>query len=401
MKAIKISLLIFIFPLFFSNNIQAQKTNDPVKGYVFEEDFRIPVTSVKNQYRSGTCWSFSGLSFLEAELIRMGKGEFDFSEMFIVNRCYKDKADRYVRMHGNLNFGGGGAFHDVTYVLKNYGLVPENVYKGLNYGTENHVHGELDAVLAKYMKAVIENKNKKVTPVWKEAFAGIIDSYLGKLPEDFTYKGKNYSPESFANNVLGLNADNYIELSSFSHHPFYSTFILEIPDNWLWGSVYNLPLNEFADVIDHSLKNGYTVAWAADVSHKGFLYNKGIALIPETEIENMEGLEKAKWEKLSKRDRENQIYELNTIVKEKKITQEFRQESFDNYTTTDDHGMLIVGTAHDQKGNEYYIIKNSWGTGDKYKGYFYASKAFVIMQATNIMVNKEAVPKEIRKKLNI
>ncbi len=400
MKAIKISLL-FLFSFFFINNIQAQKTNEPDKGYVFKEDFRIPVTSVKNQYRSGTCWSFSGLSFLEAELIRMGKGEFDFSEMFIVNRCYKDKADRYVRMHGNLNFGGGGAFHDVTYILKNYGLVPEDVYKGLKYGTENHVHGELDAVLAKYMKGVIENKNKKVTPVWKDAFAGIIDSYLGKLPDDFTYNGKKYSPESFAKNVLGLNADNYVELSSFSHHPFYSTFILEIPDNWLWGSVYNLPLNEFADVIDHSLKNGYTVAWAADVSHKGFLYNKGIAVIPETEIENMEGLEKAKWEKLSKKDRENQIYELNTIVKEKKITQEFRQESFDNYTTTDDHGMLIIGTAHDQKGNEYYIIKNSWGTGDKYNGYFYASKAFVIMQATNIMVNKDAVPKEIRKKLKI
>ncbi len=400
MKTFKISLL-FLFTFFLSSNIQAQKSDDPVEGYVFEEDFRISVTSVKNQYRSGTCWSFSALSFLEAELIRMGKGEFDFSEMFIVNHCYKDKADRYVRMHGNLNFTGGGAFHDVIYVLKNYGLVPEEIYKGLNYSTEKHIHGELDAVSAKFMKGVIENKNKKITPVWKDAFAGIIDSYLGKLPENFTYSGKKYTPESYADDVLGLNADNYIEISSFSHYPFYSTFILEVPDNWLWGSVYNLPLNEFTEVIDHSLKNGYTVAWAADVSHKGFSYNKGIAVIPETDVENMEGLEKAKWEKLSKSERESQIYALNSIVKEKKITQELRQESFDNYTTTDDHGMLIVGKAHDQNRNEYYIIKNSWGIGGKYEGYFYASKAFVIMQATNIMVNKESIPKEIRKKLNI
>lgn len=394
-------LILFLIPIFFYSNSLAQKTNDPVKGYVFEEDFRIPVTSVKNQYRSGTCWSFSGLALLEAELLRMGKDTVDFSEMFVVNHCYKDKAERYVRMHGSLNFTGGGAFHDVIYALKNYGLVPEEVYKGLNYNTEKHVHGELDAVSAKYMKGVIENKNKKITPVWKNAFAGIIDSYLGVLPKTFFCEGKKYGPKSFALDYLGLNANNYIELTSFSHHPFYSTFILEVPDNWLWGSVYNLPLNKFTEVIDHSLKNGYTVAWAADVSHKGFSYSKGIAVIPETDIENMESLERAKWEKLSKKKRESQIYELNTIVKEKKITQELRQASFDNYETTDDHGMLIIGKAHDQNGNEYYIIKNSWGTDGKYDGYFYASKAFVIMQATNIMVNKESIPKEIRKKLNI
>ncbi|MCF6367135.1 MAG: aminopeptidase [Bacteroidales bacterium] len=389
MKTIKIGLLILL-PFFISSNVQAQKTNETEDGYVFTENFRIPVTNVKNQYRSGTCWSFSGLSFLEAELLRMGKGEVDLSEMFVVNHCYRDKADRYVRMHGNLNFGGGGAFHDVLYVLKNYGLVTEKEYPGLNYATDNHVHGELDEVLSKFMKGVIENKNKKITPAWKNAFSGIIDSYLGELPE-------NAKPNDF----LGLNADNYVELTSFSHHPFYSTFILEVPDNWLWGSVYNLPINEFEQVIDNALKKGYTVAWAADVSHKGFKYNKGIAVIPETDVKNMGGLEKGKWEKLSKRERESQIYELNTIVKEKKITQEFRQEAFDNYSTTDDHGMLIVGTAKDQKGNDYYIIKNSWGTTDKYKGYFYASKAFVIMQATNIMVNKESIPEKIREKLSL
>lgn len=384
------SIAILLFSTFFLNNIHAQEVNNSEKGYVFKEDFRIPVTSVKNQYRSGTCWSFSALSFLEAELLRMGKGDVDISEMFVVNHCYRDKADRYVRMHGNLNFGGGGAFHDVLYVLKNYGLVTEKAYPGLNYDTDNHVHGELDEVLTKFMKGVIANKNKTITPAWKNAFTGIIDAYLGELP-------KNVKPNDF----MGLNAENYVELSSFSHHPFYKTFILEVPDNWLWGSVYNLPINEFEQVIDYALKEGYTVAWAADVSHKGFKYNKGIAVIPETEVINMDNLEKGKWEKLSKRERENQIYELNTIAKEKIITQELRQKAFDNYSTTDDHGMLIVGTAKDQKGNDYYIIKNSWGTGGKYNGYFYASKAFVIMQATNIMVNKESIPKEIRKKLSL
>ncbi len=389
MKTIKIFIiLLFVFSI--TNDTKAQKTNDKLPGYIFTEDFRIPVTSVKNQYRSGTCWSFSALSFLEAELLRMGKGDVDFSEMFVVNHCYRDKAERYVRMHGNLNFGGGGAFHDALYVLKNYGLVTEKAYPGLNYDTDNHVHGELDEVLTKFMKGVIANKNKTITPAWKNAFIGIIDAYLGELPKD-----------AKPNNIPGLNADDYVELSSFSHHPFYSTFILEVPDNWLWGSVYNLPINEFKQVIDNALKKGYTVAWAADVSHKGFKYNKGIAVIPETDVENMDGLEKGKFEKLSKRERESQIYELNTIVKEKIITQELRQKSFDNHSTTDDHGMLIMGTAKDQKGNDYYIIKNSWGLGGKYDGYFYASKAFVIMQATNIMVNKESIPKEIRKKLSL
>lgn len=400
MNTIKPSLLISIFIL-ISNFIFAQYPEEGLKGYTFTEEFRIPVTSVKNQYRSGTCWSFSGLSFLEAELLRMGKEEIDFSEMFVVNHCYRDKADRYVRMQGNLNFGGGGAFHDVIYVLKNYGLVPETEYPGLNYGTDKHIHGEMDEVLTKFIKGVSENKNKEISPAWKAAFIGIIDSYLGKLPSEIKYKDRTYTPESFAKEYLGLNPDDYIEITSFSHHPFYSSFILEVPDNWLWGSVYNLPLKEMETVIDNALSMGFTVAWAADVSHLGFSYNKGIALIPETDIQNMDGLEKAKWEKLSETERKKQIYELNSVVKEKTITQEIRQVAFDNQTTTDDHGMLIVGKAKDQFGNPYYIIKNSWGIGGNLNGYFYASKSFVLMQATNIMVNKASVPKEIRKKLGV
>jgi len=399
MKILKISMLVLI-AFFISNNAHAQKINDAKEGYVFKEDFRLPVTSVKNQYRSGTCWSFSGLSFLEAELLRMKKGDVDLSEMFVVNHCYKDKAVLDVRMQGHINFGGGGAFHDDTYVLKNYGLVPEEAYSGLNYGTDNHVHGEMDVVLKNFVDAVVKNKNKVISTAWIPAYNAVVDAYLGELPEKFTYKGTEYTPKSFAKS-LGLNFDDYIEISSFTHHPFYSEFILEVADNWLSDKVYNLPLNEFEEVIDYSLKNGYTVAWGGDVSHKGFMYNKGVAVVPETEIENLDGLEKAKWEKLSKRERETQIYSEAGPVKEKVITQEMRQAKFDSQETTDDHGMHIVGIAHDQKGTKYYIVKNSWGTNSKFKGYFYASAAFVKLQTTDIMVNKNGIPKGIKGKLGL
>ncbi len=392
---------IFIFAIIFSSNLYAQKNNDASDGYVFKEDFRLPTTSVKNQYRSGTCWSFSGLSFLESEMLRKGKDTVDLSEMFVVNHCYKDKARLDVRMQGHINFGGGGAFHDDTYVMKNYGLVPEEIYSGLQYGTKKHVHGELDEVLKDFVDGVIKNKNKTITPVWGKAYDAVVDTYLGKLPENFTYKGKEYTPRSFADDYCGLKFDDYVEISSFTHHPFYSKFILEVPDNWLSDQVYNLPLNEFEEVIDYSLKNGYTVAWGADVSHKGFMYNKGVAVIPETDIENLSGLEKAKWEKFTERERNAQIYKENGPVQEKKITQELRQEKFDSQETTDDHGMHIIGIAHDQNGTKYYIVKNSWGTNSKYKGYFYASAAFVKLQTTDIMVNKNGIPKNIRKKLNL
>ncbi len=385
--------------LFAFTSMQAQDKQS--QGYVFTDDIRVPVTSVKNQYRSSTCWSFSGLSFLEAELLKAGKGDFDLSEMFIVNHTYKDKAERYVRMHGNLNFGGGGAFHDVTYVLKNYGLVPEEAYKGLHYGTKNHVHGELDQILKSFVEGVIKNRNKTLSPTWKKAFDLLLDSYLGALPEKFTYKGKSYTPKSFAHKYLNLNADNYVEISSFTHHPFYGSFIIEVPDNWLWSRAYNVPLDEMLQIIDHSLEKGHTVAWAADVSHRGFSHSKGIAVIPETEVENMDGLERAKWEKVDTRQRMKDLYSLQEIVPEKKITQEMRQKAFDNYQTTDDHGMLIVGKAHDSKNNKYYIIKNSWGESGKYKGYFYASEAFVKLQTTCIMVNKKMIPSRIASKLKI
>ncbi len=392
---------ILIFAIIFSNTVSAQKANDTSDGYVFKEDFRLPVTSVKNQYRSGTCWSFSGLSFLESEILRKRKDTVNLSEMFVVNRCYKDKARLYVRMQGHINFGGGGAFHDNICIFKKYGLVPESAYAGLNYGTKKHVHGEFDEVLKDFVDGVIKNKNKTITPAWGKAFDAIVDTYLGELPKKFKYKGKEYTPRSFADEYCGLNPDDYVEITSFTHHPFYEKFILEVPDNWLSKKVYNIPLNEFEEVIDNSLKNGYTVAWAADVSHKGFMYNKGVAVIPETDIENLNDLEKAKWEKLTEKERQKQIYSEKGPVQEKKITQKLRQEKFDSQETTDDHGMHIVGIAHDQNGTKYYIVKNSWGTNSKYKGYFYASRAFVLLQTTNIMVNKNGIPKSVIKKLGL
>ncbi|MEN8120360.1 MAG: C1 family peptidase [Bacteroidota bacterium] len=387
-------LLALITFLFSSLNIVAQE------GYKFTDIKKLPVTSVKDQHRSGTCWSFSGLAFLEAEMIRMGKKDVaNLSEMFVVRNCYYDKGIKHVRLHGALNFGGGGAFHDVTYVLKNYGLVPEEVYTGLQYGENNHVHGEIDKLLKDYVEGVINNKNKKLSTAWKTGFSGILDAYLGKQVTKFTYKGKEYTPKSFAKEVTGLNADDYVTISSFNHHSYYQPFILEIPDNWLWGEAYNLPMQEMLKVIDYSLENGYTVAWATDVSEKGFSYRNGVAIVPGKDIKEMSDSERSKWEKLSKKEKEAALYSFDNPIEEKTITQEMRQVAFDNYQTTDDHGMLIIGTAKDQTGKKYYIIKNSWNTGNKYKGYLYASEAFVLYKTTNIMVNKNAVPRDIKKKL--
>jgi len=399
-----IALIFIAYLLIAANPTYAQKTNDPVKdeGFGFSEEFRLAHTAVPNQYRSGTCWSFAGISFLESELLRTGKDSIDLSEMFIVNHCYYDKAKRYVRMHGHLNFGGGGAFHDVIHVMKNYGLTTEDAYPGLEYGTENHVHGELDKILSEKVNAVKENKNRTLTPVWEKTVKSDLESYLGKLPGNFNFKNKAYSPKSFVSDYMELNPDDYIEISSFTHHPFYEKFILEVPDNWLWGEVYNVKLDEMMQIIDHCLDNGYTVAWASDVSHKGFSYSKhGLAVIPEADITSMNNLELAKWTELSQSEKNEMLYKFDKPGKEKDVTQAMRQEAFDNYSTTDDHGMHIIGKAKDKNGTPYYIVKNSWGKSGPYEGYFYASKPFIRLQTTNIMVNKNALPKDIKKKLDL
>ncbi|HOY39373.1 MAG: aminopeptidase [Bacteroidales bacterium] len=376
----------------------AQQVED--ESYTFEIKKQIKTTPVRDQYRSGTCWSFSANAFIETELLRMGKPEVDISEMWMVRHAYQDKAEKYVRVHGSLNFGGGGAFHDVFDTWRKYGVVPEEAYPGLNYGEEKHVHGELDGVLKKFVDGVIENGNKKLSTAWKEAFMGILDAYFGVMPESFTYQGKKYTPKEFADNI-GFKPDDYVDITSYTHHPFYKAFILEIPDNWAWGSAQNLPLDEMMQVIDNALNNGYPVCWGADVSEKGFSWSKGIAIVPADTRPDLDGLERDKWEKLSDKEKNEKLYSFSEILPEMEITQELRQAAFDNYQTTDDHGMVFTGIAFDQKGNKYYLVKNSWNTNNIYEGYFYASEAYVRYKTMNIVVHKDAVPKDIRKKLDI
>lgn len=398
-------LLAIVFMASTASFVSAEnddKKDKAPKGYIFEDEIILPATSVKNQNRSGTCWSFSGISFLESEMIRLGKPEIDLSEMFIVWNTYSEKAQKHVRVHGNLNFAAGGAFHDVTNMIKEYGIVPESVYDGLNYGEEKHVHGEMDRVLKQHIDAVVENKNRKLSTAWLESIEGTLNSYLGEIPQKFEYEGKNYTPQSFATDFVGLNIDDYVEISSYTHHPFYSKFILEVPDNWSWDEVYNVSINELEEIIDYSLKNGFTVAWAADVSEKGFASsNKGVAVMPAAKIEDMSDAEITRWEDLSDKDKEKELYKLDKPTPEIMVTQEMRQSAFDNYTTTDDHGMHIIGTAKNQEGKTFYKVKNSWGDYNKYNGYFYASKPYVSFKTMCIMVHKNAIPQNIREKLEL
>nr|WP_231964507.1 C1 family peptidase [Tannerella forsythia] len=370
------------------------------EGYQFTPVKELKITPVKNQNRTGTCWSFSGVGLIEAELLRTGKGEYNLSEMFIANHSYKDKADKFVRLHGKLNFAQGGSFADVIYVFKHYGAVPGELYKGLEYGQDNHVHGELAEVATAYVNAVIKNRDKKLSTAWKKGFDGVIDTYLGKLPETFTYQGKQYTPKSFGES-LGLNFDDYVSLTSYTHHPFYSQFPLEIEDNWRWAPSYNLPIHELMEVFDHAINNGYAIAWGSDVSEKGFTRN-GIAVAADIEALESSGSDQARWVGLSQMEKDAEIKKLvEKPCKEIEVTQELRQQAYDNYQTTDDHGMLIYGIAKDQTGKKFYMVKNSWGTESKYKGIWYASEAFVAYKTMNIVLHKDALPKTIQSKLGI
>ena len=367
--------------------------------YTFTTIKENPITSIKNQFNTGTCWSFSGVGLLESELLRMNKGEYDLSEMYIVRKNYEDKAVKYARLHGNLNFSPGGSFADVVETIDDYGILPDSIYKGLNYGTDSHDHGEMDKVLKGYMNSLVGNNT--LTVAWFNGFKGILDAYLGEVPQTFIYEGKQYTPQSFTAS-LGLKSDDYVSLTSFTHHPFYSKFPIEVPDNWRWANSYNLPLDEMIAVIDHAIMNGYTVAWASDVSEPGFS-RLGIAIVPDENAPENAGSDQAKWLDLSPREKNNVEREKigKEILKEKIITQEMRQQAFDNFQTTDDHGMQIYGIAHDQNGNKYYKVKNSWGITGPYNGIWYASESFVRYKTTNIVVNKNALPASIAKKIGL
>lgn len=397
MKKIFLPLLA-VAPFMASAEPSDSIASDSVK-FEFTDIKVIPTTSVKDQNKSGTCWCFAGTSFFEDEIVRKGGDSLDISEMFTVRKCYEDKAERFIRLYGETNFAAGGSALDVPYVWERYGAVPEEVYSGLQYGENKHVHGELDAALKAYLQAVVAKPNKKLTTAWRKGLKGILDAYFGEVPETFEYKGKTYTPKTYAES-LGLNMKDYVALTSFTHHPFYTQFAVEVPDNWLWGQYWNVPMDELKAIVDNAIDKGYTVVWAADVSEGGFKWTDGVALMPKGKTEgDMTDTELSRWVKLSDKDRQNDKYDFKGPVEEIVVTQELRQEMFDNQETTDDHGMEIVGIAKDQNGNRYYKVKNSWDTNQVYDGFFYVSEPYFLAKTVDILVNREAIPGVIAKKL--
>ena len=356
-----------------------------------------PISSIKDQYRSGTCWCFSSLSFLESEIMRLkGYDDVDLSEMFVVGKSYHDRAIKYVRLDGHLNFGAGSSFGDVLNVIRDYGIVPQDVMPGLNYGTEKPEHSEMDAALKGYVEAIVKNPNRKLTTAWVNGLDGILCAYLGEAPAEFEVNGVTYTPESYRD-YLGINPDDYVSITSFTHHPFYTSFPIEVCDNWRWDSSYNLPLDEMMEVMYNAIENGYTIAWGSDVSEKGFTRD-GIGIIPDMDPAPAAGSDQEKW--VGKEEAKPEE-EAAGPVEEKHITQEMRQDGFDRKTTTDDHGMQIYGIAKDQNGTPFFMVKNSWGDAGQYDGIWYVSDSFVRYKTINIVVHKDAVPKELRKKLGI
>ena len=396
-----------LFALTMSATIQAQDTEKKVseEGFVFTTVKENPITSVKNQNRAGTCWCYSSYSFLESELLRMGKGEYDLSEMFTVYNTYLDRADAAVRTHGDVSFSQGGSFYDALYGMETFGLVPEEEMRpGVMYSDTLSNHTELSALTDAMVAAIAKGKLRKLQSdennamLWKKAVAAVHQIYLGVPPEKFTYKGQEYTPKSFFEST-GLKASDYVSLTSYTHHPFYTQFAIEIQDNWRNGLSWNLPLDEFMAVMDNAVKKGYTFAWGSDVSEQGFTRD-GIAVMPDAaKGAELTGSDMARWTGLTAADKRKEL--TSRPLPEMNVTQEMRQQAFDNWETTDDHGMVIYGIAKDQNGKEYFMVKNSWGLSGKYKGIWYASKAFVAYKTMNILVHKDALPKDIAKKLGI
>ncbi len=389
--ALSVAILLTASSSFSQDNlVNSLKSNQSIaskEGFKFTDIINLETTSIKNQGSSGTCWSYSTNSFLESEMIRQGKKPVELSQIFSARCAYIEKAKNFVRMHGAVSLGDGGAFHDVINMYSKYGALPRSVYSGLNYGTNKNKFAEMSAVTEAMLQAVIKNPNRELTPNWLAAYTAAIDAYLGKVPETFSYEGKFYTPQSFAKEVVGINPNDYVEFSSLTDHPYYQKFTLLVPDNWSFEQVYNVKTDELTGIIDNALKNGYTVAWGGDVSEKGFSWKNGVAYVPEVNFDDMTDKQKEEM--------------FNGPKSEMDITPEERQKAFDNYNTTDDHGMHIIGLAKDQNGREYYIVKNSWGTTNDYKGYLYVTKNFVKYKTTSFMVNRKAVPSDIKKKAGV
>lgn len=387
--ALFISLLVLTISLFAQDDLINKLKNNVSANpnFQFTTIKEVERTSVKNQGSSGTCWSYSGSSFLESEAIRMGKKPVDIAEIYTARNSYIEKAKQYVLWNGAISWGDGGELHDVINMYKKYGALPLEIYSGLNYGTTKNQFGEMQAALKAMLDAFVKNPNGKLTPVWQTAFTAFLDTYLGEVPKEFTYNGKKYTPLSFAKEYIGINPNDYAEISSYKDYPYYSQFVIPIPDNWSHSSVYNVPMTELTDIIDNAVKNGYSVGWAADVSEPYFSYKNGVAYVPDTDLNNLTADIKSKL--------------FDGVKPDKNITEDLRQEALNNLTTTDDHAMQIVGLAKDQTGKEYYMVKNSWGESNDYKGYLYVTKAYVQFKTTAILLHKDGIPKSTRKNIRL
>ena len=385
----------------FALNANAEEKKDENKNKpVFTTIKANPITSVKDQNRSGTCWDYSTLSFFEAEILKATGKIYDLCESFVANKDYMDRAVQVVRLHGDCQFAQGGSAYDVYYVLKNYGICPEDAmpFPGSLYGDSLNNFNEFFGQLEPYVAGIARSKANKISSQWKVGLQGILDAYLGKCPESFTYQGKKYTPKSFAAS-LGLNWDNYVSITSYSHKPYYTQYAVEVQDNWRNPLSWNLPMEDMARIIENAIMNGYTVAWGGDVSEPGFT-RKGLAYFYDTKkMESLSGSDMARWLKMSPAKRTNLVDSLGCTVPELEPTAEQRQQRFDNWELTDDHGMLIYGIAKDQNGKEYYMVKNSWGETGDYKGTWYMTKNFIIANTMDYMVNKNAIPKDILKKI--
>ena len=386
----------------FSTGAMAQDEAENKNKPVFTTIKELPITSIKDQNRSGTCWAYSTLSFFESEILKATGKTYDLCEMFIANKDYMERAVLTVRMHGDSQFSQGGSAGDVLDIIKRHGICPENAMPlpGTMQGDSLANFNEFFEVMSPYVDAVAKSKAKKISNQWKPGLQGILDAYLGKCPETFVYEGKTYTPKQFAES-LGINWDDYVSITSYTHHPFYTAFPVEVQDNWRWDRSYNVPMDEMMRIIDNALDNGYTIAWGGDVSEDGFT-RKGLGVLyDQKKAQSLSGSDAARWLKLSASEKKNKMEELGVDAPEVVPTQQYRQDGFDNWELTDDHGMHIYGVAKDQNGKEYYMVKNSWGETGAYKGTWYMSKAFIAAKTMDFMINKNAIPKDIRKKLGI
>ena len=368
MKNLKYTFLL-AFALLFAISAQGQKEEKPV--YQFTDDVEAPHTIVQNQGRSGTCWCFAGTGFVEAEILRKYDKTLNLSEMFFVRWAYGKKFERFIRLHGATNLSVGGEIFDVLYAVNDAGMITNDAYTGLVLGEENHNHSELQKTIEGYAKVVTQKSSGKIQfEAYPKILKVMLDAYLGEVPEDFEYDGVKYTPKSFANRYK-LDINEYVQFSSYLDHEMYKPFLILIPDNWTSTMTYNMGFDEMMAELDNALNNGYTVGWAQDVSDKGFSRNAGVAIVPEDDVDKIRESNPKAFKKMTDEEVLEKQYSFEYIMPEKEITAEIHQEAYDDWSTGDDHSMLIVGIAHDQNGTKYYKVKNSWGETGPYKGYWY------------------------------